>query len=41
MTDTKELNKIIKLIPELMQDKKAKDIKIEINKLLKEIDRIL
>ena len=28
MTDTKELNKIIKLIPKLMQNKKAKDINI-------------
>mgnify|MGYP003301611736 CR=1 FL=1 len=26
MTDTKELNKIIKLIPKLMQNKKAKDM---------------
>ena len=28
MSETKELNKIIKLIPELMQDKKAKEITI-------------
>ena len=28
MKNTKELNKIIKLIPKLMQDKKAKDINI-------------
>ena len=28
MSETKELNKIIKLIPELMQDKKAKKITI-------------
>ena len=28
MKNTKELNKIIKLIPKLMQDKKAKDINV-------------
>ena len=28
MSETKELNKIIKIIPELMQDKKAKEITI-------------